>query len=106
MTILPRHFARLCPLKSVPQSTHRTLVKYLIFSVLLMSVVFREAYPQQQHYGSITGKITDEFGGLIVNAMIAAKDRSGAEIKSNTNESGVYEFKGLAPGIYELRVAS
>jgi hypothetical protein len=101
---LPRPFSRLCPRKPEPHSTHRTLVKYLVFSVLLMSVLFQDAFPQQ-HYGSITGKITDEFGGLIVNAMIAAKDRSGVEIKSNTNESGVYEFKGLAPGIYELRVA-
>src|SRR5438309_610646 len=58
----------------------------------------------QPSSSSLKGTITDQFGGLIVNATVVAADASGVEKTIITNSSGTYEFRTLAPGKYDLRV--
>lgn len=60
----------------------------------------------QQNIGSIKGTVTDQFGGLVVDATVVAKGPNGAEKTATTNLAGSYEFRSLAPGNYDLRVTA
>jgi vitamin B12 transporter len=57
-----------------------------------------------QNGGGVTGRVTDERGANIVGAEVRLRSRVGARLFARTNESGVYAFKGLAPGDYILEV--
>jgi hypothetical protein len=59
----------------------------------------------QQDSGSIKGAVTDQLGSLITNARVVLKDDRGATTSITTNQIGVYEFKRLRPGKYEVRVS-
>ena len=81
--------------------TLKRLSASVVFLVALASLAF-----SQQNTGSIRGTVTDQLGGLIVNATVFAKDVNGGERKAATNSAGIYEFKSLAPGFYDLRVVA
>lgn len=59
-----------------------------------------------QNGGGVTGRVTDERGANIVGAEVRLRSRVGARLFARTNESGVYAFKGLAPGQYILEVTA
>jgi TonB-linked SusC/RagA family outer membrane protein len=52
--------------------------------------------------GAITGKVTDQAGGAALEA--ARVVLSGTTHIETTNREGVYAFRDLAPGTYQLRV--
>jgi TonB-linked SusC/RagA family outer membrane protein len=52
--------------------------------------------------GAITGKVTDQAGGAALEA--ARVVQSGTTHIETTNREGVYAFRDLAPGTYQLRV--
>jgi len=58
----------------------------------------------QQTSGSIKGAVTDQLASLVTNARVVLKDDRGATISITTNQFGVYEFKNLRAGKYELKV--
>src|SRR3989475_1508909 len=58
----------------------------------------------QQPGGTIKGTVTDQLGSLVINAIVVARDASGADKTTTTNSSGTYEFRTLAPGNYDLKV--
>ena len=60
----------------------------------------------QQDKGSIKGTVTDPLGSLVVDANVILKDARGLERKTTTNSSGVFEFRSLPAGKYELRVVA
>ena len=60
----------------------------------------------QQNTGAIRGTVTDQLESLVVGAAIIVKNSAGVTTRATTNSSGVYEFKRLAPGRYELRVVA
>ena len=60
----------------------------------------------QQNIGSIKGTVTDQLGGLVVDATVVAKDVKGVEKTATTNSAGSYEFRSLAPGTYDLKVTA
>src|SRR5829696_5467668 len=57
----------------------------------------------QQARGTLRGLITDELGAAIVGANVSLTDATGVEKKTTTNDEGVYNFVGLAPGKYKLQ---
>ena len=81
------------------------MLKRLSASAVFLIVLASVAFPQQ-NTGSIKGTVTDQLGGLIVNATVFAKDVKGGERKATTNSAGIYEFKSFAPGYYDLRVVA
>ncbi|HEY0730739.1 MAG TPA: TonB-dependent receptor, partial [Pyrinomonadaceae bacterium] len=58
----------------------------------------------QQTTGSLKGTVTDQLDSLIVGATVTVKSANGVVTSATSNSSGVYEFKRLAPGTYDLKV--
>jgi len=56
--------------------------------------------------GTLTGSVTDPSGAGIPKASVRLTDASGASYDATTNREGVYEFRGLAIGVYTLKAAA
>ncbi|HEU4766514.1 MAG TPA: TonB-dependent receptor [Pyrinomonadaceae bacterium] len=54
--------------------------------------------------GSLKGTVTDQLGSLVVGAKVTLRNASGRSLSATSNSSGVYEFKRVEPGTYELQV--
>lgn len=72
---------------------------------LVLSLVVGNCFAQQ-HTGTLKGTVSDQLGSLIVNATVLLHDGRGAERKTSTNSSGIFEFRGLPAGKYDLKVAA
>src|SRR5262245_59463930 len=58
-----------------------------------------------QTFGEITGEIRDSSGAVVTDAGVTVTNRATNVTRTSaTNESGVYSFPSLPPGLYELRV--
>jgi A-macroglobulin TED domain/Alpha-2-macroglobulin family/Carboxypeptidase regulatory-like domain/MG2 domain/Alpha-2-macroglobulin bait region domain/A-macroglobulin receptor binding domain/Macroglobulin domain MG3 len=56
--------------------------------------------------GALTGTVTDASGAVIPNTTIIAKNKTATmEHSARSNDNGVYFFRGLPPGLYDLHVA-
>jgi hypothetical protein len=53
--------------------------------------------------GVLRGQVTDPSGAAVVGATVLLTTPSGAALDTTTNKDGVYEFKDLAPGEYEVK---
>ena len=74
---------------------------------LLLILVFSAAVAlAQPGSGSLKGQISDEFGGVIVGATVAAVNAGGVAKTTTTNGEGNFVLNGLAPGKYTLKVTA
>lgn len=60
----------------------------------------------QQTTGALKGTVTDQLGSLVVGARVTLRNARGVSTTANTNSAGVYEFRRLEAGNYELRIDS
>ncbi|GAC1429941.1 MAG: TonB-dependent receptor [Terriglobales bacterium] len=60
----------------------------------------------QTSAGSLRGKVADPSGAVIPNVTVTATGEDGKKFTAVTDQSGVYEIKGLPPGHYALSVAA
>jgi len=60
----------------------------------------------QQGAGSLKGRVSDEFGGIIVGATVTVTDADGRTKAATTNSDGAFNVAGLAPGKYTVKVSS
>lgn len=59
-----------------------------------------------QTTGTITGKVTDSSGGVVVGAHVTARLAGGGEQREvTTSNAGAYAFPFLVPGDYEVEIA-
>src|ERR1700754_2305576 len=65
---------------------------------------FAVSIAAQQTTGTLKGTVTDQLDSLVVGATITVKNANGVVTSATSNSSGVYEFKRLAPGTYDLKV--
>jgi outer membrane receptor protein involved in Fe transport len=72
-----------------------------IFLALLFSTTLAA-----QTSSSLKGLVADEHGAKIANARVILRSRSGLELSTTTDQSGVYQFSELRPGPYLLEVRS
>jgi len=54
--------------------------------------------------GSISGFVKDPSGATIPNAKVTARNQSGLERQTATNESGFYTITNIPPGFYSISV--
>lgn len=80
------------------------LIRILCGAVLYCS--FASLLFAQQTTGALKGTVTDQLGSLVVDAKVTVRNARGVITSANTNSSGVYEFRRLEPGTYELKVVS
>jgi carboxypeptidase family protein len=60
----------------------------------------------QQSTGTLKGTVTDQLGSLVVGAKVTVRNARGVITSATTNSSGVYEFRRLEPGTYELKAVA
>jgi hypothetical protein len=78
---------------------------FLISAAVSLACLSAQAAPaRSQAAGAVAGRVTDPAGAVVVGAAVALKDSAGAVRGAVTDAEGRYEFKGLAPGLYSLRV--
>ena len=73
---------------------------------LLLIFALTSAFAPQQTPGSLKGTVTDPLGSLIVGAKVTIKNARGVITSATSNSSGVYEFRRVEPGKYELHVSA
>jgi len=70
-----------------------------LFLVLLLI----SALPAQTIDALLSGAVTDASGAAIVGAEVSAENiKTGVVTKASTNDSGVYLFAALQPGVYRV----
>jgi hypothetical protein len=74
--------------------------------LLLVAVCAVGAAARQTGTGTLRGQITDEFGGVIVGAVVTATDASGKVKTVTSDNDGAFVVAGLAPGKYTVRVVA
>lgn len=58
----------------------------------------------QQNPGALKGTVTDQLGSLVVGARVTVRNTRGVITSATTNSAGVFEFRRLEAGVYELKV--
>src|SRR5260370_25197717 len=76
--------------------------------VLLLLIMLVMAWPcrTQNQAGAIRGQVTDPSGAALVGATVLLTTPSGASMDTSTNKEGMYEFKNLAAGTYEIKAVA
>ena len=77
------------------EATYRHFVQYLkgkcrmkrFFLILLLCTATASA---QQNTGGLKGRVSDEFGGVIVGATVTATDANGKTKSATTNGEGTF----------------
>jgi hypothetical protein len=59
----------------------------------------------QQNRGTLKGRVSDEFGGVIVGATVIATDENGTTKTGATDRNGTFTLPGLVAGKYMVRVS-
>ncbi len=60
----------------------------------------------QTNTGTLRGQVTDPSGASVSGAAVLLTTPSGASMDTTTNKDGIYEFKDLAPGKYEVKAVA
>src|SRR5438046_8021809 len=78
----------------------------LVRNVFLLAVVFSSVRiaPAQSGLGRISGFVKDPSGASITGAKITARNQSGVERQTTSNESGYYVITNVPPGFYTVTV--
>src|SRR5262245_42216919 len=59
-----------------------------------------------QTFGEITGEVTDSSGSNVAGAAVTVTNKATNAVRSvPTNDSGIYTFPSLLPGVYDVKVA-
>jgi hypothetical protein len=75
----------------------------MLLSILCIASLF---LGQQNTTGALKGNVTDQLGSLVVGAKVTMRNSRGVVTSATTNSSGIYEFKRLEPGTYELKIVA
>lgn len=77
----------------------------LLLATLLLSLAAATPAAARQAAGGIKGQVTDQFGALVVGAVVTATGPDGVSQTATTGQGGAYSFK-LPAGRYLVRVES
>lgn len=74
----------------------------VLAGVLMFSAVSGHA---QQGFGIIAGTVADPRGAAVTDAEVTiVGDQTGVQLKTRTNESGLYKIPSLLPGSYTVEI--
>jgi len=76
---------------------------------LILAVIFCLQAPSaaaQTPTGTLRGQVTDPSGGVVVGATVLVTSSGGQTTTGQTNKTGSYEFKNLAPDNYGITVGA
>lgn len=82
-----------------------TLLAFAVTALLIPQGLTAVARAQQAATATLSGRVTDPAGAVIVKATVTAKrNATGTERKTGTNSEGIYGFPNLTPGQYEVTI--
>src|SRR5688572_23465006 len=94
------------PADSIPVSAHRSIrmrSRFIgVFSLVL--VVLRLSSPAAAQDLSVTGRVVDTQGGVVVNAAVYLEGPSGPGRMTTSSGDGTFTFTAVSPGTFLLRV--
>ncbi|HVF50169.1 MAG TPA: carboxypeptidase regulatory-like domain-containing protein, partial [Pyrinomonadaceae bacterium] len=70
---------------------------------LVLAPGLTSALAQTSGTATLRGQVTDEFGGVVVGAVVTVADATGVEKTVTTDAEGNFALAGLAPGKYLVR---
>src|SRR5215210_710800 len=73
-------------------------------AALIVTLLMAWPVAAQEQRGTIEGTIKDTSGAVLPGVTVEARSDNGAVLSTTSNETGVYRFPSLAPGIYALKV--
>ncbi len=76
----------------------------MFFLLLLLPMCSRGA--AQAQTGIIRGQVTDPSGAALVGTTVLLTTPAGDSMDTTTNKDGIYEFKGLPAGTYEIKAVA
>lgn len=76
--------------------------KSVILALLVAFVACGSFVSAQTLTGTITGKVTDEQGGVLPGVAVTLSGRTGSQTQV-TDAKGEYRFLGLTPGTYSIK---
>jgi hypothetical protein len=72
---------------------------------ILACIVLSAVTAQAQYRASIQGVVTDAQGAIVSDATVTLTDQeTNRQLQATTNSAGVYNFSGLPPSKYTLKV--
>src|SRR5215218_10381257 len=74
--------------------------------LLLLCFAPEGARARQQPAGSLSVRVVDTLGGLVVGANVRARSADGSERTAAATSEGVYVVPSLTPGTYTLLIAA
>jgi Carboxypeptidase regulatory-like domain len=74
--------------------------------VCLVTLVSVNLAAAQTTGGTLRGQVTDPSGGAVAGATVLLTTPSGAAMDTTTNKDGVFEFKDLAAGKYQIKAVA
>lgn len=78
----------------------------MIFIFSLLFTLVCGSLRAQTPTGNLHGQVTDPSGASVPNASVLLTTPTGDAVQTNTNKDGIYDFKGLVPGTYSLKVVA
>ncbi len=72
----------------------------------MMAICFAAGLLAQSGVVSLRGRVTDPTGASIPGATVTATGANGAIQQTETDEQGLYSFRGLAPGSYTVAITA
>src|SRR5580704_9270173 len=90
------------------QRASRKMIRntWVCLVMLLVSLFVVGSVTAQTNTGIIRGQVTDPSGATVVGATVLLTTPSGGSMDTTTNKEGIYEFKELPPGKYEVKVVA
>src|SRR5882672_5010933 len=85
-----------------PYSSFSSLVRSVFLLVVVLSGV--RIGSAQSDLGRISGFVKDSSGASIAGAKITARNQSGVERQTTSNESGYYVITNVPPGLYTVTI--
>jgi len=75
-----------------------------IFLMFFLASILASPLPAQTSSGTLRCQVNDPSGGVVQDATVLVTSATGETKAVQGNKDGVYEFKGLAPGKYTVKV--
>src|SRR3984893_9692257 len=89
--------------RDIMKSRHRILASFSIL-ILLTFAASPRTVNAQTGAGALHGQVLDPSGGAVVGASVVLTTPSGDTLVATTDQQGVFDRKGLAPGKYSVQV--
>jgi len=77
---------------------------FWIAPFILLALAFPHVLTAQTAVGAIHGQVLDPSGGAVTGASIVFTTPTGDTLAETTNQQGIFDRKGLAPGKYTVQV--